>query len=61
MAIGLTNLSMRAASVGRIKSLIRFIALEDAKIILSNARKIGKSSIRKDITAWLEDINAPCF
>ena len=61
MAIGLTNLSMRAASVGRIKSLIRFIALEDAKIILSNARKIGKSSIRKDITDWLEDINAPCF
>ena len=50
MAIGLTNLSMRAVSIGRIKSLIRSISLKDAKLLINNARTNGKSSIREDIT-----------
>ena len=58
LAIGLTNLSMRAVSIGRIKSLIRSISLKEAKSILANARASGKNSIRKDITNWLIKINA---
>ena len=61
MAIGLTNLSMRAVSIGRIKSLVRSISLEEAKLILSTARASGKTSIREDITNWLIKINAPYY
>ena len=53
MAIGLTNLSMQAVSIGRIKSLIRSISLNEAKLIIKNAQNRGKSSVREDITDWL--------
>ena len=53
MAIGLTNLSMRAVSIGRIKSLIRSISLSEAKSIVKKAQSRGKSSVREDITNWL--------
>ena len=57
MAIGLTNLSMRPVSIGRIKSLIRSVSLKEVRLIIKNARASGKSSVREEITDWLKGIN----
>lgn len=61
IAIGITSLSMRAVSIGPIKSLIRSISVKEAKSIITHARANGKSSIRDDITDWLQKLNAPYF
>ena len=61
IAIGLTSLSMRASSIGRIKSLIRKISLNEARSIIDQARTGGKSCVREDLINWLAKINAPYY
>ena len=61
LAIGFTSLSMRAASIGRIKSLIRKISLYDARSIIEQARNSGNHCVREDLVNWLAKINAPYY
>ena len=61
IAIGLTNLSMRASAIGRIKALIRSISLEEAKSIIDEARITGENNVRERIVNWLAKIQAPYY
>ena len=61
VAIGLTSLSMRSSSIGRIKSLIRSISTKEAKSIIDEARASGKTCVREEIVNWLVKIQAPYF
>lgn len=61
IAIGITSLSMRSSSVGRIKSLIRSVSIKEAKAIIKKAKISGKSCAREDIVNWLAKTQAPYF
>ena len=61
VAIGLTSLSMRSSSIGRIKSLIRSVSTKEAKSIIDEARASGKTCVREEIVNWLVKIQAPYF
>ena len=52
-AIGLWMLSMRPASVGPVKHLIRRVNLDEAREVIHAARDAGEQSVRKAITEWL--------
>jgi phosphotransferase system enzyme I (PtsP) len=53
-AMGLRTLSMRPASIGPVKHLLRQIDLEEAKQVIDAARVSGAQSVRPAIEAWLE-------
>ncbi len=56
-AMGLRALSMRPASIGPVKSLIRRINLDDAKVVIDEARSSGEQSVRRAVMDWLRSLN----
>ena len=52
-AMGLRSLSMRPASIGPVKHLLRRVDLEDAKAAIDAARASGVQSVRGDVMDWL--------
>ena len=58
-AMGLRILSMRPASIGPIKRLIRFVDLGEVKHVIDEARSSGSQSVRPALEEWLDSIGAP--
>ena len=56
-AIGVETLSMRPASIGPVKSLLRRVNLEEAREIIWDARERGEQSVRPAIVEWLRSQN----
>jgi phosphotransferase system enzyme I (PtsP) len=52
-AIGFRSLSMRPASVGPVKALIRRVDLVEAKAVIDAAREAGAESARPALMEWL--------
>ncbi|TMV85264.1 phosphoenolpyruvate--protein phosphotransferase [Thioclava sp. BHET1] len=52
-AMGLTTLSMRPASVGPVKSLIRRVNLEELRAVIETAAASGAQSVRPAVMEWL--------
>ena len=52
-AMGVTNLSMRPASIGPVKHLIRRVSLTDLRSVIDAARGSGVQSVRDDVNDWL--------
>ncbi len=52
-AIGFRTLSMRPASVGPVKALIRRVNLEEAKAVIDRARDDGAETARPMLMEWL--------
>ncbi len=57
-AMGLRTLSMRPASIGPVKSLLRRVNLEEARRIIDEARESGVQSVRPAIESWLAHLPA---
>ncbi|MDU8942307.1 phosphoenolpyruvate--protein phosphotransferase [Ovoidimarina sediminis] len=55
-AMGLRSLSMRPASIGPVKSLIRRVNLDDAKAVIDDARGSGAQSVRGAVMDWLRTV-----
>ncbi|MFV2033972.1 MAG: putative PEP-binding protein, partial [Halocynthiibacter sp.] len=58
VVMGLRALSMRAASIGPVKSLLRRTDLGAAKAIIDKARSSGAQSVPPAIHDWLRDLGA---
>ena len=58
-AMGLRTLSMRPASIGPIKRLLRFVDLSEVKHVIDEARASGSQSVRPALRIYLEMIGAP--
>ncbi len=58
-AMGLRTLSMRPASIGPVKRLLREIDLGKARAVIDEARSSGQQSVRPALTAWLQKTGAP--
>jgi phosphotransferase system enzyme I (PtsP) len=54
-AIGLRSLSMRPASIGPVKSLLRRSNLEDVRKVIVDARHRGEMSVRPAVMEYLRD------
>ena len=52
-ALGLRRLSMRPASIGPVKHLIRRVSLEELRQVVDDALASGMTSIRRPVTEWL--------
>jgi phosphotransferase system enzyme I (PtsP) len=52
-AMGLRSLSMRPASIGPVKSLLRRVDLDEARKVIDAAREAGAQSVRVAIMDWL--------
>ena len=57
-AMGLRSLSMRPASIGPVKHLIRRVNLDEAKQVIDEARASGAQSVRGDIMEWLRTLKS---
>ncbi|MEM6479468.1 MAG: putative PEP-binding protein, partial [Pseudomonadota bacterium] len=57
-AMGLRALSMRPASIGPVKHLLRQSNLDEIKTVIDRARVRGDQSVRPAIQAWLKDRSA---
>ena len=55
VAMGLRSLSMRPASVGPVKHLLRRVDLGEARAVIEKACDSGAQSVRADVMAWLRD------
>ena len=56
-AMGLRALSMRPASIGPVKSLLRRVDLDDAKAVIDDARDRGEQSVRGAVMDWLRTLS----
>jgi phosphotransferase system, enzyme I, PtsP len=56
-AMGLRSLSMRPASIGPVKHLIRRVDLSDARRIIDAARESGDQSVRGAVMEWLRTVS----
>lgn len=54
-AIGFRSLSMRPASIGPVKALLRKVDLAQAREVLDAARRAGQRSVRPALEAWLNE------
>ncbi len=54
-AMGLRSLSMRPASIGPVKHLLRRVNLDEAKACIDASRRSGVQSVRADVMDWLRD------
>ncbi len=54
-AIGLRTLSMRAASIGPVKHLLRHSNLRAVREVIDEARASGRQSVRPAVMAWLRN------
>ncbi len=52
-AMGLRGLSMRPASIGPVKALLRRVNLAEARAVIEAARAAGEESARDRLTEWL--------
>jgi phosphotransferase system enzyme I (PtsP) len=52
-AMGLRTLSMRPASIGPVKHLLRRVDLNEAKAMIDASRESGVQSVRGDVMEWL--------
>ncbi len=52
-AMGLRSLSMRPASIGPVKHLIRRVDLEEARSVIEAAGEAGEQSVRGHLMEWL--------
>ncbi len=52
-AIGFRSLSMRPASVGPVKALLRRVNLDEAKAVIDAARDAGAETVRPMLMEWL--------
>ncbi|MDO5648046.1 phosphoenolpyruvate--protein phosphotransferase [Paracoccus sp. (in: a-proteobacteria)] len=52
-ALGLRRLSMRPASIGPVKHLIRHVSLCDLRQVIDDAIASGETNIRRPVTEWL--------
>ncbi len=52
-AIGLRSLSMRPASIGPVKHLLRRVDLRDARGVIEDARTAGADTVRPAMMQWL--------
>ncbi|AZQ66031.1 phosphoenolpyruvate--protein phosphotransferase [Silicimonas algicola] len=55
-AMGLRSLSMRPASIGPVKHLIRRVDLSDARRVIDAARESGDQSVRGAVMEWLRTV-----
>lgn len=53
-AIGLRMLSMRPASIGPVKALLRTVDLAEARAVIDKAREDGAETVRPALETWLE-------
>ncbi|MDG4648543.1 phosphoenolpyruvate--protein phosphotransferase [Roseibacterium sp. SDUM158017] len=53
-AMGLRSLSMRPASIGPVKSLLRRVDLVEARNVIDEARASGAQSVRPAVMDWLK-------
>lgn len=58
VAMGLRTLSMRPASIGPVKNMIRGIHLSDAQDVIAAARSSGAQSVRPAFREWLSGLNS---
>ncbi|MEM9199136.1 MAG: phosphoenolpyruvate--protein phosphotransferase, partial [Pseudomonadota bacterium] len=58
-AIGMRTLSMRPASIGPVKRLLRAVDLRAVREVIDVARTSGAMSVRPALTAWLREVGAP--
>jgi len=56
-AIGLRSLSMRPASIGPVKHLIRRMDLQEVREVIDRARSSGAQSVRPAVVDWLATQN----
>ncbi|MEO0344211.1 MAG: phosphoenolpyruvate--protein phosphotransferase [Pseudomonadota bacterium] len=56
VAMGLRSLSMRPASIGPVKNMIRKIHLSEAQDVINDARKSGAQSVRPAIREWMTSL-----
>ena len=59
-AIGLRALSMRPASIGPVKSLLRRVDLGELRQVIHEARDRGEQSVRPSVMAYLRDRPSAC-
>jgi len=52
-ALGIHTLSMRPASIGPVKHLIRCIDLNELKLVIDKARDEGHQSVRSSVVEWV--------
>ncbi|MFQ6553232.1 phosphoenolpyruvate--protein phosphotransferase [Aestuariibius insulae] len=55
-AMGLRALSMRPASIGPVKHLLRRVNLDEAKAVIDEARTRGDMSVRGAMAEWLKTV-----
>ncbi len=55
-AIGLRTLSMRPASVGPVKSLLRRVNLDDLYDVIADAKAMGAETVRPAVMGYLSDL-----
>ncbi|GLS88866.1 phosphoenolpyruvate--protein phosphotransferase [Cypionkella aquatica] len=55
-AIGLRNLSMRPASIGPVKALLRRVDLAEARAVIDRARSEGAETVRPALMEWLASV-----
>ena len=55
-AMGLRSLSMRPASIGPVKHLIRRVDLGEARAVIDRARESGEQSVRGHVMDWLRGV-----
>ena len=52
-AMGIPTLSMRPASIGPVKALLRRVDLAEARAVIDRARNDGADCLRQPLTEWL--------
>ncbi|MFQ5438412.1 MAG: putative PEP-binding protein, partial [Paracoccaceae bacterium] len=55
-AMGIRSLSMRPASIGPVKHLLRRVDLGEVRNVINEARQSGAQSVRGAIEAWLTEL-----
>jgi phosphotransferase system, enzyme I, PtsP len=55
-ALGLRTLSMRPASIGPVKALLRRVNLDDARAVIDAARDAGAETVRPALMDWLATV-----
>ena len=55
-AMGLKSLSMRPASIGPVKSLLRRVDLTEARKVIAEAFETGRQSVRQPVMDWLATV-----
>jgi phosphotransferase system, enzyme I, PtsP len=58
-AMGLRNLSMRPASIGPVKLMLRSVDLAEARAVIERARAAGATTVRPALDAWLDAAGVP--